>query len=144
MTACDVAFAARDARFGDQHAQYGLLPGFGGSQRLPRIVGVRRAMDLFLSARWIDAETALQWGLVNEVVEPGELHDAALAYCTALAGRSRSGLSTMKRLARQGLEGSLATGLAMEEDEVVAALLHDDVTEGLAAFRARRAPRFVD
>ena len=140
--ACDVAFAAEDARFGDQHAQYGLLPGFGGSQRLPRIVGVRRALDLFFSARWIDAETALQWGLVNYVVPPDALGDAALAYCQTLATRSRPGLATMKRFARAGLEGSLDAGLALEEASVVDGLLHADASEGLTAFRARRPPRF--
>ena len=142
MMACDVAFAAADARFGDQHAQYGLLPGFGGSQRLPRIVGVRRAFDLFFSARWIDAETALQWGLVNYVVAPETLADAALDYSRTLATRSRSGLAMMKRLARAGLEGSLDAGLALEEASVVDGLLHEDASEGLAAFRARRTPRF--
>jgi enoyl-CoA hydratase len=142
MMACDVAFAAADARFGDQHAQYGLLPGFGGSQRLPRIVGLRRALDLFFSARWIDAGTALQWGLVNYVVAPEALADSALDYCRTLATRSRPGLAMMKRLARAGFEGSLDAGLAREEAEVVGGLLHDDVSEGLAAFRARRTPRF--
>ena len=142
MMACDVTFAAQDARFGDQHAQYGLLPGFGGSQRLPRIVGVRRALDLFFSARWIDADTALQWGLVNYVVAPQALAEAALAYCQMLATRSRPGLATMKRLARAGLEGSLDAGLALEEAAVVDGLLHNDASEGLAAFRARRPPHF--
>ena len=142
MMACDVAFAAADARFGDQHAQYGLLPGFGGSQRLPRIVGARRAFDLFFSARWIDAETALQWGLVNYVVAPEALADAALGYCRTLATRSRSGLATMKRLAHASLERSLDAGLALEEASVVDGLLHDDASEGLAAFRERRTPRF--
>lgn len=142
MMACDVAFAARDARFGDQHAQYGLLPGFGGSQRLPRIVGLRRALDLFFSARWIDAETALQWGLVNYVVAPEALGEAALGYCNALATRSRPGLATMKRFARESLERSLDDGLAMEEASVIAGLLHADAGEGLAAFRSRRKPQF--
>ncbi len=142
MMACDVAFAARDARFGDQHAQYGLLPGFGGSQRLPRLVGFRRAMDLFYSARWIDADTALQWGLVNHVVAPEALAGAALDYATTLAARSRPGLALMKRLARAGLDGTLDAGLAMEERDVIDGLLHADVSEGLAAFRARRPPRF--
>lgn len=142
MLACDVVFAAKDARFGDQHAQFGLIPGWGGSQRLPRIVGLRRAMDLFFAARWIDADTALQWGLVNTVVEPDALRDAALDYCTKLATRSRVGIAAMKRLARQGLEGSLQAGLKMEEDVAPAALLHDDVKEGVAAFEARRAPDF--
>jgi enoyl-CoA hydratase len=142
IMACDVVFAAQDARFGDQHAQYGLLPGFGGSQRLPRIVGVRRALDLCFSARWIDAETALQWGLVNYVIPPEGLADAALDYCRTLATRSRPGLATMKRLARASLEGSLDASLALEEATVIEGLLHDDASEGLAAFRARRTPQF--
>src|SRR3546814_12056265 len=64
---CDVAFAARSAKFGDQHSRYGLVPGWGGSQRLPRTIGSRRALDLCLSARWIDAAQAESWGLVNYV-----------------------------------------------------------------------------
>lgn len=142
MLACDVAFAAKDARFGDQHAQFGLLPGFGGSQRLTRVIGMRRALDLFFTARWIDAETALQWGLVNYVVESGDLHAEALAYCQKIATRSRVGLATMKRFARRGIDMPLAEGLRMEEEAVPAGLLEADAGEGLAAFMARRAPRF--
>jgi enoyl-CoA hydratase len=142
LLACDVVFAAQDTRIGDQHAQYGLLPGWGGSQRLPRLVGLRRGLDLFFSARWIDASTALDWGLVNYVVAPDELGDVALAYATKFETRSRSGIATMKRLARRGLEGSLDTGLSMEESEVVTAFASDDVREGMAAFEERRAPQF--
>ncbi|VVD28221.1 enoyl-CoA hydratase/isomerase family protein [Paraburkholderia dioscoreae] len=142
MLACDIAIAARDARFGDQHAQYGLLPGFGASQRIPRLIGLRRSMDLFFSARWLDAQTAQQWGLVNRVVEAGELRQAALDYCEELATRSRIGLATMKRLAREGLEGSLEAGLKLEEEVVSGGLLEEDVSEGLAAFQERRSPRF--
>ena len=142
MLACDVAFAASDARFGDQHAQFGLLPGWGGSQRLTRLVGARRALDLLFSARWVDAETALQWGLVNYVVAPEALHAAALAYCATLGTRSGVGLATMKQLARQGLEGTLAAGLELERSRVPAGLLHADAGEGFAAFLERRAPRF--
>jgi len=142
MLGADVVFAARGARFGDQHAQFGLVPGWGGSQRLTRLVGLRRAMDLYLSARWIDADTAAAWGLVSEVVEPAALHSHALAWCTAAAERSFSGLAAMKRLARQGLDLPLADALALEEAVAVQALLDDDVSEGLAAFQARRKPQF--
>ena len=142
MLACDVAFAARDARFGDQHAQFGLVPGWGGSQRLPRLVGLRRALDLFYSARWIDAETALQWGLVNQVVEPERLWADALAYCKAIGTRSRGGLATMKRLARAGLDETLDAGLSIEESQAPSVILGADVGEGLEAFLARRKPNF--
>jgi enoyl-CoA hydratase len=142
MLACDVVFASKEARFGDQHAQYGLLPGWGGSQRFARMVGLRRSLDLLFSARWIDAETALQWGLVNYVVEGDRLVAAATEYCTTLATRSRAGLAAMKRLARQGLEGPLAAGLQLEQVIVSAGLQGPDPTEGLAAFEGRRTPVF--
>lgn len=142
VLACDVVFAAHDARFGDQHAQYGLVPGWGGSQRLTRILGPRRALDLFFSARWIDAETALAWGLVNYLCPPEELHSTALEYCRVLADRSHAGIAMMKRLARQGLEMSPEAGLRLEESLVPGALAHPDAAEGLAAFEARRKPVF--
>lgn len=142
MMACDIVFASSDFRIGDQHAQYGLVPGWGGSQRLPRIVGLRRGLDLFFSARWIDAPTALQWGLVSYVVEPDKLGEAALAYCRQLATRSRGGLATMKRLAREGMDRTLVDGLKLEQDVMATELLSDDVSEGLAAFAARRPPVF--
>lgn len=140
--ACDVVFAAASARFGDQHAQFGLVPGWGGTQRLPRLVGLRRALDLMFSARWIDAAEAERWGLVNQVVADEALHDAALAYCQGIAERSAPGMALMKRLARNGLESSLAEGLAQEASAVVPALLTQDVEEGLAAFEGRRKPVF--
>ncbi len=143
MMACDIAFAAESARFGDQHAQFALVPGFGGSQRLPRLIGLRRAMDLFLSAAWIDARTAKEWGLVNRLAKDKSLHGDALAYCQALAERSRSGLATMKRLARDGIDRSLADGLRLEQARAPEALMSPDVTEGLAAFKARRKPSYA-
>lgn len=142
MLACDVVFAAEDARFGDQHAQYGLIPGWGGSQRLTRILGPRRALDLFFSARWIDAETALAWGLVNYVCRTEELQAKTLEYCKALAERSSAGISLMKRLARQGLEMTPEAGLRLEEALAPGALAHPHAAEGLAAFEARRKPVF--
>jgi enoyl-CoA hydratase len=132
--------ASTDFRIGDQHAQYGLIPGWGGSQRFPRSVGLRRALDLLFSARWIDAPTALQWGLVNYVVELDKLRATALEYCTQLATRSRPGIAMMKRLARQGLDGTLEQGLDLEMAALVETLLGEDVAEGLAAFEERRAP----
>jgi len=142
MLACDVVFAAASARIGDQHARYGLIPGSGASQRLPRIVGLRRALDLFFSARWIDAPTAENWGLVNRVVPDDRLEAEVLDYCRALARRNRRSIAIMKRLARDGLDGSLDDGLAAEAREVPAVLASAGVQEGLAAFRERREPNF--
>jgi len=140
--ACDVVFAARGARFGDQHAQFGLVPGWGGTQRLPRAVGLKHALELMFSARWIDAATALDWGIANYVVDDEKLNDEALAYCATLAGRSAPGLALMKRLAREGVQMTLQDGLSLEIDAVVDALRSADVAEGLSAFEARRKPVF--
>jgi len=140
--ACDVVFAARTARFGDQHAQFGLVPGWGGTQRLPRAIGLRRALDLMFSARWIDAATALDWGIATYVVEDEKLAEEAMTFCATLAGRSAPGLALMKRLARDGAQMTLQGGLALEVDAVVDALRSADVAEGLSAFEARRKPVF--
>jgi len=142
MLGCDVAIAAETAQFGDQHARYGLPPGWGSTQRLPRIVGPRRALDLLLSARWIDAATAERWGLVNLVAPDAELGRTALDYTARVARGNPDGLGFMKRMARQGLAMSLPHGLALEEAAVVRELMTENVAEGLAAFRARREPNF--
>jgi len=139
---CDVVFAAQSARFGDQHARFGLVPGWGGSQRLARCIGLRRALDLMFSARWIGADEARDWGLVNHVGPDGELPQAALGYCRELAAKSAAGLALMKRLAREGLDRTLGEGLSLEEAAVVDALLGSDAEEGLAAFTERREPDF--
>ncbi len=143
MMAADVAFAAKSAQIGDQHAQYGLIPGGGGTQRLPRLVGLRRALDLMYTNKWLSAEEAENWGLVNYVVANDALADAALDYCRNLAQKSRTGLTAMKYLSRQGMEVSPSDGLTLEEEEVINGLLGSDVEEGLGAFQARRKPNFA-
>ncbi|KPQ08277.1 MAG: enoyl-CoA hydratase [Rhodobacteraceae bacterium HLUCCA12] len=142
MLAADVAFAAQSAQFGDQHAQFGLIPGWGGSQRLTRVMGLRPALDLMFSAQWLGAEAAHAAGLVNHVVPDDALHARALDYCDTLATRSRTGLARMKRLAREGLDLSLTQAMRLERDAAVQHLRGPDVAEGLAAFRARRTPDF--
>jgi enoyl-CoA hydratase/carnithine racemase len=142
MMACDVIFAAASARIGDQHARYGLIPGWGGTQRLPRLVGLRRALDLMFSARWLTAEEAQAWGLANYVAPDDKLFDEALGYAARLAKKSPDGLAAMKRLARQGLDRTLGEGLRLEVEDVVDSLRGANVDEGLAAFQARREPEF--
>jgi enoyl-CoA hydratase len=142
MMSCDVVLAAKSARIGDQHVQYGLVPGFGGSQRLPRLVGLRRALELMYSGRWLQAEEALDWGLVNEIAEDGALGERALEFCRILATRSPDGLGWMKRLARDGMELSPEAGLQLEEENAAEAQLNENTSEGLAAFKERRTPVF--
>jgi len=142
MMSCDVVFAAHSARIGCQHARYGLVPGWGGTQRLPRLVGLRRALDLMYSGRWLTAAEALAFGLVNHVAADDVMANSAADYCAALARKSADGLATMKRLARSGIDETLPDGLALEQGAVVDALMSRDVSEGLAAFQGRREPQF--
>lgn len=143
MLAADVVFAARSAKFGDQHAQFGLIPGWGGTQRLARVMGVRRALDLMFSARWLEAEDARAAGLVNYVVDDDKLNDESIAYCVKLTERSRAGLAEMKRLAREGVELRLRDAMTLELEAAVRHIMGGDVSEGLAAFEARRKPSFA-
>ena len=143
VLAGDVVFAGKSARLGDQHAQFGLIPGWGGSQRLPRLIGRRRAIELMLSARWLKAEEALDFGLVNYVVDDDKLLDSALAYCQQLCQRSSTGLALMKQLTDRGLDMPLEQGLALELDIATPALRSDAVSEGLKAFTEKRAPKFT-
>ncbi|MBS4070215.1 MAG: enoyl-CoA hydratase/isomerase family protein [Algoriphagus sp.] len=142
MLSCDVCFAAESAQFGDQHAQFGLIPGWGGSQRLTRLVGLRRALDLMFSARWLKADEAKEAGLVNYIVPDDKLHEAAMDYCQKIATRSRAGIAEMKRLAREGADMAIDQQMRLERDAAVRALPGEDVAEGLNAFENRRAPAF--
>lgn len=142
VLAADVGFAGASARFGDQHAQFGLVPGWGASQRLPRMIGRRRALDLMLSARWLSATEALDIGIVNYVVEDDQLAPHALEYCQKLCTSSRDGLALMKKLTDQGLDLPLDEALHLEQKLAAPALQSADVSEGLAAFAARRVPVF--
>ncbi|MCG8491612.1 MAG: enoyl-CoA hydratase/isomerase family protein [Sneathiellales bacterium] len=142
MLAADICIAGKTARFGDQHAQFGLIPGWGGSQRLTKLIGLRKAMDLFLSATWITAGEAEKIGLINRITDDEKLLEEATTYCHELANKSAAGLAEMKKLARRGLDLSWEAALAMEEETAVTHLLMDDVTEGLSAFKERRTPEF--
>lgn len=140
--ACDVLFAAEDARFGDQHGAFGLIPGWGGSQRLPRAIGLQRSLDLMFSARWISAAAAEAWGLISYVVPADVLRTQAFDYAKKLAKRSATGLGAMKKLAREGLQSDLSLGLKLEQEAGLPILLGEDVEEGILAFQERRQPNF--
>lgn len=140
--ACDILFAADDAVFGDQHANYGLVPGWGGSQRLPRTIGFRRALDLMMSGRRLNAQQAHDWGMVNYLVPNDKLRLKALEYCQLLASKSANGIGMMKDLAYSGVDLPLENALELEVNEAIKGLKSDDVKEGLAAFSERREPVF--
>jgi len=144
LLACDLAVAGASARIGDGHLVFGQLPGAGGSQRLPRAVGLLRAKHLMLTGDLLDAGQALQIGLVNQVVPDCELGAAVDALVTRMAEKSRAGLRGVKHLANLTLTTDLATGLQQEIEFVHAyATTEPDATEGLMAFRDKRKPNFT-
>ncbi|MCC7273774.1 MAG: enoyl-CoA hydratase/isomerase family protein, partial [Alphaproteobacteria bacterium] len=143
MLACDLAIAAREAKIGDGHLNFGQLPGAGGSQRLPRAIGVPRAKLLMLTGRLIDGVEAERIGLVAESVPLAELQAHVDALIATLLEKSPDGLAGMKRLVDDGMRGSLEAGLRMEIDYVHRwATTHPDAVEGLVAFKEKRRPRF--
>lgn len=111
---CDILLASPAARFADTHARVGVLPGWGLSQKLPRIVGPSRAKEVSFSGRFIDAETAAAWGLVSRVVPHDDLLDEAVSLATEIAEADPDYLQSLKRLIDDGLGGTLADGRAME------------------------------
>ncbi len=112
--ACDILIASTTARFADTHARVGIMPGWGLSQRLPRVIGPYRAKELSLSGNFLDAQTALAWGLVNRVVEPEDLMPAALKLASDMASIPAEALSAYKAIIDGGYDLSLADGLAFE------------------------------
>jgi len=143
LLACDMAIAGASARIGDGHLNFGQLPGAGGSQRLPRAIGLLRAKHLMLTGELLDAQTALHWGLVTKVVPDAELDAAVDAWIAALGAKSGAGLAGAKRLANMTLDLGYEEGLKAEIAFVHRyATTEPDATEGLIAFKEKRAPRF--
>lgn len=143
LLACDLVIAGSSARIGDGHLNFGQLPGAGGSQRLPRAIGLTRAKYLMLTGKLLTAEEAREIGLVNEVVPDAELLAAGDRLVASMAEKSRAGLAGAKHLANKTLTSDLASGLAYEIEFVHRyATSHPDATEGLLAFKEKRRPSY--
>ncbi len=138
----DLVVADAEARLGDQHANFGLVAGGGGSQRLPRLIGARRAKELMLLGGWLTAPQALEWGLVNRVAPAGTLPAAVEEIAAALADKSASASRTVKALVNRALDVDLASGLELERELVAAHMRGADAGEGLRAFAEKRTPVF--
>lgn len=139
---CDLVIAAEEAKFGDAHARYGLIPGWGGSVRLPRKIGPNRAKQMMFTAEHVPARTMMDWGLVNQVVPLAELRAAVDSFAARLVDKSPLGLRRMKQLVDDGLEQPVDIALRNERIMVEAHNHSHDRREGLAAFAERRTPDF--
>lgn len=138
----DVILAARDARIGDVHSNFGLLPGLGGSVRLARAVGTQRARYLMMSGDLLSAEEAAAWGLVAKVVDAAVLHDEAQALAERLASKSLAGLMRMRRLVEGAAGQPMEPALRLERLVFREYYQSPEVAEGQAAFREKRKPEF--
>jgi enoyl-CoA hydratase / 3-hydroxyacyl-CoA dehydrogenase len=137
--ACDVRIAARTALFGQPEIKLGIIPGFGGTQRLPRLVGVNKALEMNLLGDPILADEAFELGLANRVVDDHELLDTALAWARKLAGQAPLAMEQIKRVSGAG---DLDEGIEAEKRAFAAVFASADAREGIAAFLSKRAPRF--
>jgi enoyl-CoA hydratase len=142
--ACDIRIAAENAKFGQPETGLGITPGFGGSQRLPRLIGEGRAKELLFTADVIDAADALRIGLVNKVVAAGQALEAAAAMARKIAIRSPVAVGYCKTAIREGQNSELDSAIAYEAEVFGLCFADVDQSEGMTAFIEKRAPVFTE
>lgn len=135
--------AAPNARFGLPEVKLGLVPGYGGTQRLPRLVGLTTALEIMMSGRMVPADEALRIGLVSQVVE-GDLIDVGVAFARSFSHHSLLALKLIRDSAQRGIELPLADGFRIEADLSTISMLSEDGTEGAKAFLEKRPAKFHD
>lgn len=140
---CDIRVVSEDAQLGQPEIKLGLIPGGGGTQRLPRLVGLGRALLLNMTGDFIDARTAYEWGLVERVVPREELEETALGIARTIAERSPVAIGILRELARTTRDLSLEEGLRREADGFRRCLASEDGLEGVTAFLEKREPQFT-
>ena len=143
LLACDMVIATKDARLGDQHANFGLMPGGGSTQRLPRRVGMQRAMELLTTGRWLSGPEAVDWGLALRSVPVERIDEELEGLLASLRGKSRTSLGWIKSTTQRGKDLPLRDGLALESSAFVqyfATSPHPQ--EGIRAFKEKRRPEF--
>ena len=136
--ACDIRLASEKARFGQPEVGLGITPGFAGTQRLPRIVGISKAMELILTAKVIKAEEAKAIGLVSEVYPAEELMDKAMELANAICANAQIAVQESKRCIRMGMQTDIATGSAFEAEAFGVCCGTADKDEGMGAFLEKR------
>jgi len=139
---CDIVFAADTAKFGQPEIKLGIIPGAGGTQRLPRAVGKAKAMDLVLTARMMDAAEAERAGLVSRVVAADKLLEEALAAAATIAGQSLPAVMMAKEAINRAYEAPLAEGMLFERRLFHSLFATSDQKEGMAAFVEKRPANF--
>jgi enoyl-CoA hydratase len=139
---CDIVIAADNAKFGQPEIKLGIIPGAGGTQRLPRAIGKSKAMDLVLTGRTMDAQEAERAGLVARIVAPDKLHDEAMAVAASICAYSLPAVMMAKEAVNRAYEGSLSEGILFERRNFHALFATEDQKEGMQAFLDKRKPAF--
>lgn len=139
---CDFIYASEKARFSQPEINLGIIPGFGGTQRLSRLVGKGRAKELCLTGEMISAQEALAIGLINKIFPPDKLMEETMKTAQAIAAKGRVAVRAVKRLIDRGVQVELRTGLALETESFGTIRSSGDAQEGLAAFVEKRKPVF--
>ncbi|NIP66534.1 hypothetical protein GWN63_00205, partial [Candidatus Bathyarchaeota archaeon] len=139
---CDVRIASQKAKLGQTELNVGLIPGWGGTQRLPRLVGRAKAKELIFTAQMIDAETGEQLGLLNRVVSPEKLESAVEEFANELMTKPPVALQLTKQLINSSIETDLTKGLVQEAQAFGVLASTEDFDEGVSAFIEKRKPEF--
>ncbi|MCC5793053.1 MAG: enoyl-CoA hydratase/isomerase family protein [Legionellaceae bacterium] len=140
--AASVRIASTNAKFGQPEVKLGVIPGYGGTQRLARLIGKGRALDLCLSGRFIDAETALQWGLVTDLAEPEQLLDKAHSFLSNIIAMAPLAIQSVLESIDHGYDLSLQDALHLEAVHFAKVCATADKAEGVAAFLEKRQAEF--
>ncbi len=139
---CDFIYASDNASFGLPETNLGLIPGFGGTQRLARLIGPNRAKELIFSGKIIGADEALSMGIVNRLLEADALMPAVLEMAAVLVAKGRVSLRAAKQAVDNGMNVDLATGLKIEQDAFALCMASEDAKEGTRAFLEKRKAEF--
>ncbi|SDU17258.1 enoyl-CoA hydratase-related protein [Desulfobacula phenolica] len=140
--ACDFIYASEKALFGLPEITLGLIPGFGGTQRLARVVGINRAKELIFIGKPIKAQEAMEYGMVNKICEPDKLMEEVLKTANLIAARGKVALRSAKEVIQSGLNTDLETGCKIENDVFGLNMASEDAKEGTSAFLEKRKPVF--
>jgi enoyl-CoA hydratase len=140
--ACDFIYASENAVFGQPEVMLGLMPGFGGTQRLSRFIGLGKARELIYTGEQIDVQKAYEWGLVNKICKSDELLSEALKTLEVIATRAPLAVASSKEAINDGYDVPIDKGMSFELDLFSDLFETDDVKEGTQAFLEKRAPKF--
>ena len=140
--ACDIRMASSTAKIGLTETALGIIPGAGGTQRLPRLIGVGKAKELIYTARRLSAEEAYQYGIIEHIAEPGKLLEQAKALAYEIAKNAPLSLIQAKTAINQGMQTDISTGLQIESLAYSRLLHTEDRLEGLKAFQEKRSPAY--